>query len=67
MALLFNIKKVNALPQTLTADTLYFVMNGDGFDLYLSNKTGTEVRTLNQPAVEAGVDQFLLMGVGLDG
>ena len=36
-------KHVSALPVTLTADTKYFVRNGLGFDVYLTNSTGTIV------------------------
>lgn len=65
MPLLMKIEKVTALPDPLTPNTQYWVRNGDGFDLYLSNSAGTVAYPLNQPVVESGVDQFLLMGVGL--
>lgn len=67
MPLRMNIEKVTALPQTLTANTLYFVLNGDGFDMFLTNSAGTEALPHNAPPLEAGVDQFLLMGVGFNG
>jgi hypothetical protein len=66
MSLRLLIEKVTVMPPVITPDTLYFVLNGEGFDMKLSNKAGTQVITLNQPAVEAGVDQFLLMGVGVN-
>lgn len=65
MPLRMNIEKVTELPQTLTPNTLYFVRSGDGFDIMLSNSAGTAAYPQNQPVVESGVDQFLLMGVGL--
>jgi hypothetical protein len=34
-------KVVSALPQTLNPSTLYFVRKNEGFDLYLTNETGT--------------------------
>lgn len=34
-------KHVNSLPGTLTANTKYFVKRGDGFDMYMTNNTGT--------------------------
>lgn len=43
-------KYVSALPGTLVADTLYYVRNGAGFDLYLTNSTGTVVAYPQNPA-----------------
>lgn len=43
-------KHVSALPGTLTADTKYFVRNGAGFDVYLTNSTGTVVAYPINPA-----------------
>lgn len=36
-------KYVSALPATLTRNTLYFVRNGAGFDIYCTNESGTVV------------------------
>lgn len=36
-------KIVSSLPESLAADTIYFVRVGAGFDLYVTNKTGTIV------------------------
>jgi len=41
-AALFS-KVVSALPGTLTADTIYFVRVGTGFDIYVTNHSGTIV------------------------
>lgn len=40
-------KVVGALPGTLTPDTLYCVRVGEGFDLYVSDSTGTVAHPLN--------------------
>ncbi len=43
-------KVVAALPSALTADTVYYVRVGVGFDVYVTNHTGTVVAyTLNPP------------------
>ncbi|MER0040616.1 hypothetical protein [Pseudomonas sp. MGal98] len=34
-------KVVSALPQALEADSIYLVRAGDGFDLYITNRSGT--------------------------
>lgn len=36
-------KYVSALPATLTRNTMYFVRNGAGFDIYCTNESGTVV------------------------
>jgi len=43
--------KVLSLPAELEKDSLYFVLNGDGFDLYVTNHYGTIVQAypLNRP------------------
>jgi len=43
--------KVLSLPAELEKDALYFVLNGDGFDLYVTNHYGTIVQAypLNRP------------------
>lgn len=57
-------KHVSSLPGTLTANTLYFVRVGSGFDIYLTNDLGTVVAYgLNQsgggsPAGTSGKVQF---------
>ena len=43
MAKLLTKKVVNILPTPLTADTIYFVKAGIGFDLYVTNSSGTIV------------------------
>lgn len=47
MAIFRVSKVVAALPTTLTADTLYIVRVGDGFDLYCTDMTGNIAHTLN--------------------
>lgn len=42
-AKLIQEKYVSALPGTLVANTLYYVRVGTGFDVYLTNATGTVV------------------------
>ena len=41
-------KSFSALPGTLTADTLYAVRVGDGFDLHISDSTGSVAHKVNQ-------------------
>ena len=43
--------KVLSLPAELEKDSLYFVLNGDGFDLYVTNHYGSIVQAypLNRP------------------
>lgn len=36
-------KYVSALPATLTRNTIYFVRNGEGFDIYCTSESGTVV------------------------
>lgn len=44
----FNVEKVvSALPDPLSPNTLYYVRVGAGFDLYLSDSTGTIAHKLN--------------------
>lgn len=41
MAELRNEKYVNSLPSILVANTIYYVKNGAGFDVYITNNSGT--------------------------
>ena len=43
MPALLTKKVVSALPNNPTADTIYFVRVGAGFDLYVTNSLGTIV------------------------
>lgn len=43
MSLLLTQKVVSALPGTLASSTIYFVRVGSGFDIYVTNETGTVV------------------------
>lgn len=45
-------KVVSTLPGTLTADTLYLVRTGAGFDFYVSDSTGSVAHALNGGVVE---------------
>lgn len=40
-------KEVHALPEQLDKGCVYFVRNGEGFDLYVSDATGTVAHKLN--------------------
>ena len=54
MAQLRNEKYVSNLPTTLVANTIYYVKNGAGFDMYVTNDTGIIVAyPLNIPVVSA--------------
>lgn len=43
MGLVIQNKVVSSLPGTLTASTIYYVRVGTGFDIYVTNETGTVV------------------------
>ena len=47
-------KVVSSLPGTLEANTLYYVRVGVGFDLYLSDSTGTVAYLLNPKVPQGG-------------
>ena len=56
MALIRFIKQVGTLPSTLTADTLYAVRAGTGFDLYVTDMTGAIAYKVNVPVPGGAVD-----------
>lgn len=41
-------KVVSSLPGTLDADTIYAVRVGEGFDLYVSDSTGSAAHQVNR-------------------
>lgn len=49
MAIFRSEKVVSALPDPLEPDTLYYVRTGAGFDLYLSDTTGSVAYQQNAP------------------
>lgn len=50
----FRVEKVvGSLPGTLVADTIYFVRTGLGFDIYVTDGTGTIAHQLNSAAATA--------------
>jgi hypothetical protein len=53
MATLRFAKVVASLPETLTPDTLYLVRTGAGFDLYVSDATGSIAYPVNAPTAAA--------------
>ncbi len=64
--MLFKAEKVVAsLPAVLTPDTLYCVRSGSGFDLFLSDSTGSIAHKINAPLTTPSIcfplgGQFLL-------
>jgi hypothetical protein len=64
-------KVVSALPSVLEADTIYIVRVGTGFDLYVTNHTGTvSSYALNQSSgggVQLGGSDAQAMVVSVDG
>jgi hypothetical protein len=50
-------KVVSALPGTLTANTMYAVRVGAGFDFYLSDSTGSVAHKVNGPATTDAVPE----------
>lgn len=55
MATLRFSKVVSSLPVTLDPDTLYLVRTGAGFDLYVSDATGSIAYPVNAPAAPAQI------------
>ena len=56
MAQLRSEKYVNNLPAILTANTIYYVKTGVGFDMYITNDTGTIVAfPINMSSLGAGL------------
>lgn len=60
-------KVVAALPDPLEANTVYYVRTGDGFDIYVSDATGSVAHALNAPGGAGGfeIGQALLTAKGL--
>ena len=57
-------KRAGSLPATLTANTLYVVKVGSGFDLYVSDNTGSTALPANVATAENNdLEPFLTMGV----
>ncbi len=55
MATIKHKKEVSVLPAQIEADTLYFVRVGTGFDLYLSDMTGSVAHKVNDLTGSGGV------------
>ena len=55
-------KVVSSLPETLQANTLYFVRTGDGFDLFCSDQTGSIAHKLNDADARIQREPVLLRG-----
>ena len=56
MAELRSEKYVNNLPGVLIANTIYYVKNGAGFDVYITNNSGTIIAyPLNIVAPSSGL------------
>lgn len=53
-------KRLNSLPATLTADTVYLVKSGDTVEMFISDSTGTEAHKVG---AEENIEPFLLMGM----
>ncbi|MGM0517893.1 MAG: hypothetical protein ACQER6_09870 [Pseudomonadota bacterium] len=47
-------KVVSSLPDPLEPDTVYYVRTGDGFDMYVSDATGSVAHALNLPEESGG-------------
>lgn len=56
---IFNVEKiVSALPVTLVPDTVYMVRTGAGFDLYVSDTTGSVAHKVNSAAAQQSSAAF---------
>lgn len=64
MARLILNKVVSALP-TLEANTVYFVRTGNGFDLYVSDSTGSIAHSLNLPYKVPGAPYIRDSNIGV--
>ena len=56
-------KRIDALPTTLTPNTLYFIKKGNRVQTYMSDSQGTEALPVGGSS-EQSIEPFLLMGVG---
>ncbi|HHA18783.1 MAG TPA: hypothetical protein ENK70_03665 [Methylophaga sp.] len=58
---LFRIEKViSTLPDPLSPNTIYLVRVGEGFDLYVSDATGSIAHSLNASTESTAADQVFL-------
>lgn len=59
MAVIVTKKEVNALPSTLTANTIYYVRTGLGFDLYVTDTSGSVAYKANQSDAQVFLSDFI--------
>ena len=52
-------KSVSTLPAVLTADTVYAVRTGVGFDLYITDSTGAVAHALNSGGGSSSGNTFI--------
>lgn len=57
-------KVISSLPSTLIANTLYFVRIGTGFDLYLTDSTGSVAHKINNDPILKTINDMPLQGAG---
>lgn len=53
-------KRLDSLPATLTANTMYLIKSGDTVEMYLSDNAGTQAYKVGS---EESIEPFLLMGM----
>jgi len=58
-------KRLNNLPGTLAADTMYMVKKGSNIEMYVSDSTGTVASPVVAPN-SSGIHPFLLLGANND-
>lgn len=67
---ILKIYKTPELPQVLEADSMYLTLTPDAqaFNIFVTDLAGTRAVPLNASAGggEEGVDQFMLMGAGIN-
>lgn len=66
---ILKVYKVPTLPQVLEPDSMYLTLTEDAqaFNIHVTDLAGTRAVPLNASAGgEEGVDQFMLMGVGIN-
>ena len=66
---ILKVYKVPSLPQVLEPDSMYLTLTQDqqAFNIHVTDLAGTRAVPLNASAGgEEGVDQFMLMGVGIN-
>lgn len=63
---LIKMEAVNSLPSSLTPDTLYFVLNGDKVEHYITTTSGILKSVTNTSVIQAIIDSLNLVGKNIE-